>query len=371
MIYSLLRRVGGARRRWHFVGGQCPPGILVILLVTTLVTSILGASINKSTSGLDQDHVVVDAQSERIIKGALKWLASRQNGNGSWSAGDADQHDVAMTGYVLMAFMSAGQLPDEGEYGKNVSNGVNFLLNAVKSNGFIQSGTTNKYMYGHGIASIALAEAYGQTKDSKIKQKLELAVQLIISCQNPEGGWRYPPRVADADLSVTVLQVTALRAAKNAGIDVPQATIDRAVRYVLSCADEASGGFCYQPRQRGPGFARTAAAIYSLQVCGKYDDPHIKRASEYLFNRKTDLQWFTYGNFYAAPALYMMGGKTWESWYSYISSILQKEVIRQGDIYYWEAKRDGGDGGIGPIMCTAVYTTILAMPYHYLPLYQR
>ena len=27
--------------------------------------------------------------------------------------------------------------------------------------------------------------------------------------------------------------------------------------------------------------------------------------------------------------------------------------------------------GVGPVYATAVYTTILAMPYHYIPLYQR
>ena len=68
-----------------------------------------------------------------------------------------------------------------------------------------------------------------------------------------------------------MLQVVALRAARNGGLDVPQAVIDHAVKYVKSCYHEATGGFGYQPH-REPGFARTAAAIYSLQVCGLYDD---------------------------------------------------------------------------------------------------
>ena len=62
-----------------------------------------------------------------------------------------------------------------------------------------------------------------------------------------------PPAPTDADISVTVLQVVALRAAKNSGIDVPQVTIDNAVRYVKSCSDR-SGGFLYQTGRGGPGF---------------------------------------------------------------------------------------------------------------------
>jgi hypothetical protein len=320
-------------------------------------------------AGLGQERVTVDAQSEQLIKGALKYMASKQNGNGSWAASEGgDRHEVAMTGYVLMAFMSAGQVPDEGEYGRNVTQGVTFLLNCIQSDGFIKAGNTN--MYGHGIASIALAEAYGQTKDPRMKNKVEAAIKLIINCQNDQGGWRYPPRVGDADLSVTVLQVVALRAAKNSGLEVPQATIDRAVRYVQSCYDPRSGGFTYQPHNQQPGFARTAAAVYSLQVCGQYDDPHVKTGMEYLFRTREDRQWFTYGHFYAAPAMYMIGGDNWERWYDQMKTKLIPAVKKQGDLVWWEPTWDGG-GRVGAIYSTAVYTMILAMPYHYVPLYQR
>ena len=175
----------------------------------------------------------------------------------------------------------------------------------------------------------------------------------------------------DADISVTVLQVVALRAAKNGGLDVPQKTIDNAIDYVKSCYHPRSGGFTYQPN-REPGFARTAAAIYSLQVCGLYDDEMVKRGSDYLVKNAQDRQeWFTYGHFYAAPAQYMAGGETWRKWYGEIKGILLKNVNAKGDISWWEPGLDQGKGGVGPIYCTAVYTMILSMPYHYIPLYQR
>jgi hypothetical protein len=203
-------------------------------------------------------------------------------------------------------------------------------------------------------------------------------VRLILSCQNNQGGWRYAPRVGDADISVTVLQAVALRAALNSGIEVPQSAIDRAVAYVRSCYhNDSTGGFTYQPHNNSPGFARTAAAVYSLQVCGQYDDPQVKKGSAYLAKALPDMikrqrdEWFTYGHFYAAPAQYMVGGETWKAWYTQLHDLLLKNVKRQGDAVYWEPQFDDGGHGQGPLYVTAVYTTILAMPYHYVPLYQR
>lgn len=320
------------------------------------------------------DEPVVDEAKEKVIRGALKYLAANQNPNGSWASSESTRHEVAVTGYALMAFLAAGHLPDEGEYGANVTSGVNFLLNSVRADGFIQSGTTN--MYGHGVATIALAEVYGQSRDTRVRGKLQAAVKLIVDCQNNEGGWRYQPRVADADMSVTVLQAAALRAAKNAGLDVPQTTIDRAVAYVRSCYDPNSGGFRYQPGNQAPGFARTAAAMYTLQVCGEYDDPRVKSGLEYIRkNLANERQWFTYGNFYAAPAVYMIGGEAWKEWYANVGDILMKPATdggmlkTQGDLNYWDASRDSTK--VGPVYTTAVYAMILAMPYHYVPLYQR
>ena len=319
-----------------------------------------------------QDNVIVDEPTEKVIRAALKYLAAKQSPNGSWNAG-AGEHPVAMTAYTLMAFLAAGNTPNEGEYGKNVMRGMQYLLERVGPDGYISVGGNGgdrggSNMYGHGIASIALAELYGMSKDARLKQKLELAIHLIENSQNDQGGWRYAPRKSDADLSVTVLQVVALRAAKNSGIDVAQRTIDNAVRFVKSCYDEGSGGFTYQPHNRQPGFARTAAGIYCLQVCGLYEDPMVGKGSQFLVDGKGNMnEWYTYGHFYAAPAQYMIGGDTWKTWYEKMNKELLATVRREGDFASWEPV----DHKVGTLYATAVYTTILAMPYHYIPLYQR
>lgn len=322
-----------------------------------------------------RDPVKLDAKTEAVVKGALKWLASKQSPNGAWGTTDMEQqHPIAITGYALMAFQAAGQLPGEGEFGKNVSLGLQYLLDNTAPDGLMGNKNNGQYMYGHGVASIALAELYGQTRSPAMKPKLDKIIRVIIGSQNNEGGWRYRPIAYQADISVTVLQVVALRAAKNAGIDVPQQTIDRAVGYVKKCYHPASGGFSYQPGQ-SPGFARTAAAIYSLQVCGLYDDPMVKAGSKYLIENQKESrgEWWTYGNFYAAPAQYMFGGDVWQKWYEQYKQVLLTKVTTKGDVSWWDPDDVQLDTGrrVGPVYSTAVYTMMLAMPYHYIPLYQR
>ena len=339
--------------------------ILVLLLASLIFPHIeLGAA-------RLVDPVKVDAQTEKVIHGALEYLASNQTPNGAWFGIDnrEKQYPIAMTAYTLMAFLAAGHLPGEGEFGDNVARGTKYLIDSVDDEGLIGDTGSGQYMYFHGIATIALAEIYGQTQDDSLRQKLDRLVKVIISSQNGEGGWRYKPYVADADISVTVLQVVALRAAKNGGLKVPQKTIDDAVGYVRSCYVQGDGGFSYQPN-KDSGFARTAAAIYSLQVCGQYDDPKVKTGSKYLFDKFSgNERYFTYGNFYAAPAQYMIGGKTWSDWYAKIKEHLLSEVkTLGGGKNFWES---GHNGSPGPLWTTAVNAMILAMPYHYIPLYQR
>ena len=110
-----------------------------------------------------------------------------------------------------------------------------------------------------------LAECYGMSPRAELREKLAKAVKLIVNTQNKEGGWRYNPQRDDADISVTVCQVMALRAAHNAGLFVPKETIDRAIEYVKRCQN-ADGGFMYMPSAGGEsGFPRSAAAVVGLE----------------------------------------------------------------------------------------------------------
>jgi hypothetical protein len=319
--------------------------------------------------GVERDTVTVDADTEEVIHGGLNYLAKQQGINGAWTqAPGSNAYPVAMTAYALMAFLSAGNLPDEGEYGRNVTAGMQYLINQIQPDGLFRDVDQGRYMYSHGIATLALCELYGETRSQLLRQRLEQIVSVIVNGQSPVGGWRYKPGSPDSDISVTVLQVAALRAAKTAGLAVPQLTIDRATDFIGRCYNQSDGGFAYKPD--GPtGFARTAAAIYSLQVCGKYDDPGIKTGSAYLLAHGDEKeQWWPYGCYYAAPAQYMIGGDAWRQWYLQMKTTLLSAVIRDGDTSYWVEKRSQK---LGPTYETAVFVTVLSMPWHYIPLYQR
>ena len=312
--------------------------------------------------------VKVTPEIRALIQGGLKYLASKQRIDGSWSLKEGHMgHPVAITGYALLAFMAAGNLPHEGEYAKNVAAGMQFLLDSAQPDGLFRGVSGGQYMYNHGIATIALAELYGESHSPALRAKLQRAVDVILKAQNPAGGWRYTPEPRDADVSVTVLQAVALRAAQDAGLSIPHEAISKAIGYVNSCYNASKGGFSYQPGMP-PGFARTAAAIYSLQVLGKYDDPQVKAGSEYLVASKDRGHW-SYGNYYAAPAQYMIGGDAWRDWYAQISEHLIKTAQHEGDRVYWERAADPSTPGA--VFSTAVFVHVLAMPYHLIPLYQR
>ena len=329
------------------------------------------------------DTVKVDKNTETIINGALKYLAAQQLPDGSWT-GDksstvSNKWAVAMTSYVMMAFMANGNLPDAGPYAKQVKNGMQFLLDSVRSDGTFNEGDRGHYMYSHGLGTMVLAELYGETQNPVIRPKLEHVVLLIIHGQNPEGGWRYQPGSKDADLSVTVPQTVALCAAKRAGIAVPQATIDKAVAYIKRCEVGQTGGFAYQAGKGGPGFARTAAAIYALQITGLYDDPMVADGSRYVMKSIDQsgqpgwqVEWLTYGNYYAGVAHYLMGGDKWKDYYQVFGQkYLLSHVTTDGDMDYWNESLDPKAKGVGSNWCTAVFTTVLSLPFGYLPLYQR
>ena len=113
--------------------------------------------------------------------------------------------------------------------------GLTTILRELEESGFISyaSAASHGPMYGHGFATMFLAECYGMSPRPELREKLTHAVQLIVDTQNSEGGWRYQPtREQAADISVTVCEVMALRAARNAGLHIPKDTIEHAITYI-------------------------------------------------------------------------------------------------------------------------------------------
>ena len=218
---------------------------------------------------------------------------SHQQADGSWrdvgrkvhtQYQGTDGKHVGVTALACMAFLANGSLPGRGKYGEQIERGLEFILAHVEPNGYITNESSR--MYSHAFATLFLAEIYGMTGMERVEDGLKSAINLIVHAQNPQGGWRYQPGAPDADMSITVCQVMALRAAQNAGVHVPKRTIDDAIRYVNnSYRVEEGGGFTYQiddGMQSRVTLALTAAGVTALYGAGVYDDSRIENGLEYI-----------------------------------------------------------------------------------------
>lgn len=347
------------------------------LLLAFFGVLVFVAAVWSPMAGAD---VKMDDETKKACERGLKWLAKKQNVEGSWSDG-AYQRNTAITAFCLLAFMSQGNLPHKGHYAPEVTKGANFLIASQRDDGYLV-GSSGGNMYCHGMATLALAELWGSSGDLKVKKAVEKAVKLIEGSQNYQGGWRYEPKPTGADISVTIMQVMALRSAYNAGLEVKKEVIEKAIKYIETCYNAPTGGFTYQAGNNAPGFARTAAGICVLYLTG--------RAQEYLSNpnnnpKRIDLgksvsylkkksgyqAHYWYGVYYGAHAMYQYGqekGKEheWEDWYKgLIKELLPKQIKTGNEEGHWQ----GHD--VGPVYGTAISVIVLSVPTHYLPIFQR
>lgn len=309
-----------------------------------------------------------DARTRKAVDAGLAFLATRQTEEGSFGIGPY-RNNLAVTGLSGMAFLSAGNLPGRGQYGRQLNGCLDYVLANSRDSGFIHTGESNTRgpMYEHGFATLFLAEAYGTSQKPNLRQKLAKATQLIINTQNEEGGWRYEPRRDEADLSVTVCQVMALRAAHNTGVFVPKETIDRAIAYVERCQND-DGGFAYMANSPGESrFPRSAAALVAIYNAGIYESEVLTKGLEYVLqfppnqSGRDDRQYFFYGHYYAVQAMWHARGLAWTAWYPAIRDALLDEQLASG------AWSDAISAEYG----TAMACLILRMPESYLPIFER
>jgi len=317
----------------------------------------------------------ITPQLDAAVTRGLEALTKMQNEDGSFGDGRFGR-SVAITALACLAFMADGNLPGRGAYAEHVSRGLNFVLDNCSESGLIAADASTGPMYGHGFAALFLGEVYGMTRGggdtaqaTRVHNALLKAVRLIQSTQNSQGGWRYNPIPYDADVSVTICQIMALRSARNAGLDVPKETIDKAVEYVRNCQNPADGGFRYQLDSGGSAWPRSAAGIASLYYAGVYTDRAIDRGIEYLTanampgkgDAASKAHYF-YGHYYAVQAMYLAGGANWAAWWPAIREELMGSQLADGK---WE------DPSVGEGYGTAMALIILQMPKRYLPIFQK
>lgn len=323
--------------------------------------------------------------SENAVGMALNWIAIHQNPDGSWSfnhrkgpcqgrcgnAGKLEHGDIAATALALLPFLGAGQTHLQGNYKKNVQAGLYYLVSRMKVG---PDGGDLSYdqgvMYGHGLASIALCEAYGMTKDTGLAEPAQQAVNFIIYAQDPVGGgWRYTPK-QPGDTSVLGWQLMALKSAHMAYLNVPPKTIKGAVNFLNSVQGESGATYGYVNPGKGP--ATTAIGLLCRMYLGwKHDEPALGRGVEMLSAHGPSPN-NMYFNYYATQVMHHYEGEEWVKWNNKMRDFLVNSQSRQGhERGSWYLGGDHSSEQGGRLYTTAMCAMTLEVYYRHLPIYRK
>ncbi len=303
---------------------------------------------------------------DAIYEHGLAWLVANQAEDGSWPG---NNQGPAVTGICLMAFLASGEDPNYGRYAPTIRRAIRSIISSQDAS----SGYLPNSMYHLGFGMLALSEAYGTVDESlvwqgdkpvrSIAQALNLAIGCAVQAQkkNRFGGWRYSPDSVDADMSVTGAVLMGLLAARNAGMDVPDDTINNAIEFAHRSTG-SDGSVAYTGGFGGMGGSMNLTAVAALVgAVSKNKDCDQYRAA--LKRLQDNLDYHEGGNYaeyfryYMAQALFQGDYGAWQKW--------NGEKIRE----LQEMQRD--DGSFGGSYETGMSLLALALNYRFLPIYER
>jgi len=303
----------------------------------------------------------------------LEYLVKTQEESGGWSGG---QNGPGVTGMAVMCFLASGEDPNFGKYAGSIRRALRSMISQQNES----TGYFGGSMYHHGFAMLGLAEAYGAVDDRNlwtnpngrnqrsIGRSLELAVRAAVTSQkkNPLKAWRYSPEANDADTSVAGAVLVGLLAARNAGIEVPDESIDGAIAYYVSMT-APSGQVAYSGGIGGfnESLARISIGALVFAIAKRKDLPEYKAALGYLTDRlqggSSGHGGIEYQFYYQAQALFQGDLEAWEKW--------NKNLIRQ---LKSSQQEDGSfPGSHGVTVSTTLSLLALAVNYRLLPIYER
>lgn len=326
--------------------------------------------------------------SERAVERGLQWLSNHQFAAGNWSIHELNcqdheclghgsfQADTAATGLSLLAFLGAGHSHRSGEHQDVVGRGLKWLVDRQKASGDLFTDEAQfVWMYSHGMAAIALCEAYGMTKDSALREPAQRSLDFIVAAQHPEfGGWRYRPQF-ESDTSVSGWQLMALKSGQMAGLNVPESAYKGISRWLDSVENKgARGRFAYHP-SKAESLAMTAEGLLMRQYLGAWrDDPALISGAGYLKQRLPRLEERdAYYWYYATQVMFHMQGEYWSDWNSQLRDLLVDSQVKGGGaVGSWSpatpSKSKWGEAG-GRHYQTCLSLLMLEVYYRHLPLY--
>ncbi|HTU19545.1 MAG TPA: prenyltransferase/squalene oxidase repeat-containing protein [Gemmataceae bacterium] len=358
---------------------------------STFVLTVLTLTVLSAPVWADE----MSAEQRKAVQKGLEFLAKNQHKDGHWEA-FGGQYPVTMTGISGMAMLMEGSTIREGKYKDNIRRAVDWLMAHSMPNGMLGNpnipGEAGRYMYGHGFATLFLSCVVGEEEEGDRRRRLvdilERACKFSAAAQTSRGGWGYVSAREGGNFdegSVTITQVQALRAARNAGIAVPQEAIKMAQKYLHDSTD-GSGGVVYSlgngVAAGGGRPALTAAAIACGFSFGDYNSPLIKKWFKFCQQHLHGLGGARFGHdeythYYYAQAVYMLGEDGYArlfpdskeserlTWSGYKKENFETMIRAQAGDGSWSG------GHVGPAFITPVYLSILQLDNAALPIYQR
>jgi hypothetical protein len=314
----------------------------------------------------------VPREVREIYDRGLEYLQHSQSEDGSWTDG---YRGPGTTGMALMTFLASGEDPNFGLYSQHIRRAIRSIIRTQDG----ATGYMGDSMYQHGFATLALAEAYGAIdetdlwesgkpvvgRERSIGEALELAVRCAITAQeqNPLSAWRYSPSARDADTSVAGAVLMGLLAARNAGIEVPDKSVDAAIKYFASMTgDSGAVGYSGGLGGFGQSIARTSIACLVYSISKRKDLKQYEATQKYIVSNMNEQSHYEeYARYYEAQALFQADIDAWEKW--------NRSLVRQ--LKSTQAEDGSFTGQFGKATTTSMNLLALALNYRFLPIYER
>jgi hypothetical protein len=311
---------------------------------------------------------------DAAVSRGLAFLAASQNADGSFD--EVGRPTVAISALSLMSFLANGHVPDRGRYGLLVQQSEDWLVHVAPADGYFGR-VDGSRMYGQGIATLVLAQAYGVESDplrrARLRAVLERSVAVIEKAQDVKpdgslaGGWRYDPQSTDSDLPLTGLNGMALRACRNIGIDVNSDRTQRAAAFVQRCYRDDQRAFADQP-DGDTSIAATGMGMLSLYLLKPGDDNPASGGAKWLVDHPVtgDTPYPYCSMLCATHGAFQAGGATWPAVWKVTQTRLLSTQDRDGG---WPQSRTADEPG--RVYATAMSVLALSVPYQFLPCFER
>ncbi|MCZ6602822.1 MAG: hypothetical protein O6952_07445, partial [Planctomycetota bacterium] len=241
-----------------------------------------------------------------------------------------------------------------------------------------------EWVYSHAITTIALCEAYALSgEDSSLRASAQRAVDFCLRAQNPNFGWRYGIRSDDNDTSVTGWMVQALRAGREAGLDVPEGPFAGAINWVDRATSTKGptgyrvpdGKSSYLPAQDGKYIevpCMTAVGMLTRLVCGQKKSGRIllkgrslldKSLPEWTLGKMSTVNMYYW--YYGTYVMHQVRGISWKRWNEAMQEALLPSQQKEGGAAgSWDPIGEWGIAG-GRVYSTAIGVLTLEVYYRH------